>query len=68
MPPTRRVARTAITVAALDEAWSLLARLQLAGADGWPALLDDADRICANLETGLALRRTPHDASQEPAP
>jgi hypothetical protein len=55
-----RTSQTMIAVAAMDEAWSLLARLQLAGHAQWPALLDEADRICANLETGLALRRAPH--------
>lgn len=63
----RRASATAIAVAALDGTWSLLARLQLAGADDWPALLDDADRICANLETGLALRRAPHGEPREPS-
>jgi hypothetical protein len=53
-----------IAVAAMDEAWSLLARLQLASHAQWPALLDEADRICANLEAGLALRR----ATQAPEP
>jgi hypothetical protein len=52
-----RTSQTMIAVAAMDEAWSLLARLQLAGHAQWPALLDEAERICANLETGLALRR-----------
>ena len=63
----RRTSATGIAVAALDQAWSLLARLQLAGADDWPALLDDADRICANLETGLAQRRAPYGERREPA-
>ncbi|MPQ57639.1 hypothetical protein [Duganella sp. FT27W] len=63
----RRTAATTIAVAALDEAWSLLARLHLAGSEEWTALLDDADRICANLETGLALRRAPYVPRQEPA-
>jgi len=62
----RRTAATAIAVAALDEAWSLLARLHLAGSEEWTALLDEADRICANLETGLALRRAPYAPRQEP--
>lgn len=62
----RRSGATAVAVAALDETWSLLARLQMAGAADWPALLDDADRMCANLETGLALRRAPHGERQEP--
>jgi hypothetical protein len=55
-----RTNQTMIAVAAMDEAWSLLARLQLASHAQWPALLDEADRICANLETGLALRRATH--------
>jgi hypothetical protein len=55
-----RTSQTMISVAAMDEAWSLLARLQLASHAQWPALLDEADRICANLETGLALRRATH--------
>lgn len=63
----RRTVATAIAVAALDEAWSLLARLHLAGREEWTALLDEADRICANLETGLALRRAPYSPHQEPA-
>lgn len=63
----RRTAATAIAVAALDEAWSLLARLHLASSEEWTALLDEADRICANLETGLALRRAPYVPRQEPA-
>jgi hypothetical protein len=55
-----RSSQTMIAVAAMDEAWSLLARLQLAVHAQWPALLEEADRICANLETGLALRRATH--------
>lgn len=62
----RRVAQTLIAQAALDEAWSLLARLQLADPEQWPQLLDEADRICANLETGLSLRRLPHLPRMEP--
>jgi len=63
----RRAGATRIAVGALDEAWALLARLQRAEAGDWPALLDDADRMCANLETGLALRRAPHGEPREPA-
>jgi hypothetical protein len=63
----RRTAQTLIAQAALDEAWSLLARLQLAGEQQWPHLLDEADRICANLETGLSLRRIPHIPRTEPS-
>lgn len=62
-----RAAQSLIAQAALDEAWSLLARLQLAGADQWPLLLDEADRICANLETGLSLRRTTYAPRTEPS-
>jgi hypothetical protein len=60
-----RTSQTMIAVAAMDEAWSLLARLQLASHAQWPALLDEADRICANLQTGLALRRAPHASNAE---
>ncbi len=63
----RRAAQTMIAQTALDEAWSLLARLQLAGPQQWPQLLDEADRICTNLETGLSLRRTPHLERTEPS-
>jgi hypothetical protein len=56
----RRAAQILIAQSALDESWSLLARLQLAEPQQWPSLLDGADRICANLETGLSLRRIPH--------
>jgi len=38
----------------------------LAASGEWTALLDEADRICANLETGLALRRAPYAPRQEP--
>jgi hypothetical protein len=63
----RRTAQTLIAQSALDEAWSLLARLQLASPQQWPQLLDEADRICANLETGLSLRRSPHIPRTEPS-
>jgi len=63
----RRTAQTLVAQTALDEAWSLLARLQLASPEQWPQLLDDADRICANLETGLSLRRSPHLPRMEPS-
>jgi hypothetical protein len=56
----RRSRQTLIALAAMDEGWSLLARMHLADQQQWPELLDEADRICANLETGLALRRLPH--------
>ena len=63
----RRSRHTLIARDALDEAWSLLARLQLAGHEQWPQLLDEADRICANLETGLSLRRAPYAERTEPS-
>lgn len=64
---SRRSTQTLIAQSALDESWSLLARLQLASPQQWPQLLDEADRICANLETGLALRRMPHIPRMEPS-
>ncbi|MYN18553.1 hypothetical protein GTP81_17530 [Rugamonas sp. FT107W] len=63
----RRTAQTLLVVQALDEAWALLARFQRAGHAQWPALLEDADRICANLETSLAFRRAPHAPRAEPS-
>jgi len=62
----RRAGATALAVTALDQCWSLLARLQRLPADERPALFDDADRLCANLETGLAQRRATHGQRQEP--
>jgi hypothetical protein len=62
-----RVAQTMIAQSALDEAWSLLARLQLADPQQWPSLLDEADRICTNLETGLSLRRIAQLERMEPS-
>ncbi|KQW93250.1 hypothetical protein ASC94_11340 [Massilia sp. Root418] len=80
-----RRARHSIEAArALDQAWALLARLQLAAnplqfgaacgsADPEPilaALLDDADRIVSNLDHHLAQRRSASAAASagEPAP
>eukprot|EP01030_Chromulinospumella_sphaerica_P029034 gene29034-29431_t len=53
----RRSSHTALAVQALEEAWAVLARMQLARSSEWLALLDQTERICANLETGLAGRR-----------
>jgi hypothetical protein len=57
----RRIHHSRRAVAALDEAWALLARLQLAGGAGLEtrieALFDDAGRIVANLEYDLGERR-----------
>ena len=51
---TRRARHSAAAAVALDEAWSLLARLSLAGLE---PLLDEADRIVANLELHSSARR-----------
>jgi hypothetical protein len=64
---SRRVTQTLIAQTALDESWSLLARLQRADPLQWPGLLNDADRICANLETGLSLRRSAYPPRTEPS-
>ncbi|MET0320742.1 MAG: hypothetical protein ABW069_08485 [Duganella sp.] len=64
----RRARASAVAVAALDEAWSLLARLQPADEGHWPELMEEADRICANLEAGRALRRAPQAPPAEPTP
>ncbi|MBA5637585.1 hypothetical protein H3H37_11020 [Duganella sp. LX20W] len=61
----RRSRNSTAAVAALDEAWALLARLQLAVPVQWGELFDDADRICANLEHDLALRRAPYEPIHE---
>jgi len=50
----RRAAAGAAAVAALDEAWSVLARMKQAGFD---AARDDFDRVVSNLEYALAQRR-----------
>lgn len=63
----RRSRDTLTALAALDESWSLLARLHIADHQQWPTLLEEADRICANLETGLSLRRAPQVPSTEPS-
>ncbi|CDG82639.1 hypothetical protein [Janthinobacterium agaricidamnosum] len=53
----RRSHESAAAVRALDEAWALLARFQLAAIAQLPGLFDDADRILSNLEHHLAQRR-----------
>ena len=50
----RRVRHSVHALSALDEAWALLARLK---AGPMAALMDDADRIVANLEHDSAGRR-----------
>jgi len=63
----RRIGSTLLAVQALDEAWAVLARMQLARSSEWLALLDEAERICANLETGLAGRRQLYPPVEEAA-
>jgi len=60
----RRAAHAREAAAALDNAWSLLARLKLAHEDDIAQLFDEADRLIANLEFALAERRNvpPRDA------
>lgn len=58
----QRSSATLAAVAALDEAWACLARLNVADAARLPALLDDAARIVANLELALATRRATESA------
>lgn len=61
----RRVNHAAAAVRALDEAWALLARLHLATPDQLPAMLDEADRIVANLDHHLVLRRAPFAPTEQ---
>ncbi|MES2298439.1 MAG: hypothetical protein V4582_15450 [Pseudomonadota bacterium] len=53
----RRARHSKRAARALDEAWALLARLNLADGAARPTLLDDADRIVANLEHDVVARR-----------
>ncbi|MGX9219053.1 hypothetical protein ACWV27_11700 [Massilia varians] len=53
----RRARHSRRAVAALDEAWALLARIKLGDAALAAALLGEADRIVANLECDCAARR-----------
>jgi hypothetical protein len=53
----RRARHSRRAAAALDEAWALLARMKLSDAAMVPALLEEADRIVANLECDCAARR-----------
>lgn len=59
----RRTVASAAAVAALDEAWSVLARMKQAGFD---AARDDAERVVSNLEHALAQRRLVAPARMEP--
>jgi hypothetical protein len=53
----RRIVHSQRLVEALDEAWALLARLQVARDAHLETLFDDAERIVANLEYDTAARR-----------
>lgn len=61
----RRVNHAVAAARALDEAWALLARLHLSTPDQLPAMLDEADRIVANLDHHLALRRAPFAPTEQ---
>jgi hypothetical protein len=62
----RRAQHSARAVAALDEAWGLLARLKTASEGDLASLFDDADRIVANLERDTAGRRLALAAGETP--
>ena len=53
----RRARHSVQAAAALDEAWALLARFELAEDRGLEALFDEADRIVANLEHATGERK-----------
>lgn len=63
----RRARHSRRAVAALDEAWALLARMKPAVDEVARAavLLDEADRIVANLECDCAARRSTAAAGEE---
>lgn len=60
----RRARHSRRAAAALDEAWALLARIKSGGDVALAPLLDEADRIVANLEYETAGRR--QSAALEP--
>jgi hypothetical protein len=62
----RRIHHSCGALAALDEAWALLARLQIADGTRLAGLFDDAERIVANLEYDTGQRRLAQVGS-EPA-
>jgi hypothetical protein len=61
----RRARHSLRAAGALDEAWALLARLERAEDEGLELLLDEADRIVANLEHELAERKRVTAAGEE---
>lgn len=60
-----RARHSSAAAVALDEAWAMLARLAIAPAPQLPPLLDDADRIVANLEHHCAARRLALQESEQ---
>ncbi|MES2759771.1 MAG: hypothetical protein V4693_20565 [Pseudomonadota bacterium] len=60
----RRIRHSRRAVEALDEAWAMLSRLQVAQAAHLEPLFDDAERIIANLEYDTAERRQAHAESE----
>jgi hypothetical protein len=56
----RRARHSRRAAAALEEGWALLARLKLSDAALLPILLEEGDRIVANLEHDCAARREVH--------
>lgn len=61
----RRARHSTGAAAALDDAWALLARFEIAGDGELPALFDELDRLVANLEHHCGQRRATH-AGEEP--
>jgi hypothetical protein len=53
----RRIRHSVRAAAALDEAWALISRLQLAHSGWLEPLFDEAERIVANLEFDIGERR-----------
>jgi hypothetical protein len=54
---SRRIRHSVRAAAALDEAWALVSRLQLAHYGGLESLFEEAERIVANLEYDIGERR-----------
>jgi hypothetical protein len=67
----QRIARadqSSRAAAALDEAWALLAQMNVAAQQQAAGLLNDADRILANLEYHLANRRAASETQERVEP
>ena len=63
----RRIAHSQAAAVALDEAWALLAQLQMQSLAPWLERADEADRILANLEYHLSQRRIAYvDQDEQP--